>query len=161
MALKSPALVLSGMGAYLLLSPLAGLAAEAAPGQQAPDLFSAGLKMFSSLILIMAVMMLCLYLLKKLSISRNGLASPHSLIRVTATRRLDSRHFITIVEVGETILTLGVTPENIICLDKTERGQFPRSQPAVYPDPGEYTFTARLKSLLGQKAAPAEEAGRP
>lgn len=160
MSLNALKNLIPGLLPVLVIWPDWSLAAETIPGQQAPDLFSAGIKMFYSMFLILGVMLLVLYVLKRLSAPGNRIIAPHGIIRVLATRRLDSRHFITVVEVGETVMTLGVTSDGISCLDKTAKNASGLIQPGSKVDSETSSFAQRLRSLSRLGSPPGGESNR-
>ena len=108
--------------------------------------------MTGALILTIGGLLLFLYFLRRLPALKSGTAGGQGLIRVLSTRPLTPKTYITLVEVGGKVLTLGVTGENISCLDKSTSESFYANidqEPDQKPETG---FTRRLNSLLGAKA---------
>jgi flagellar biosynthetic protein FliO len=142
--------------AFIMASPWwlysTALAAPPLPGTETPDFFSAGLKMTGALILTIGGLLLLLYFLRRLGLSKSGIAGGQGLIRILATKPLTPKTYITLVEIGDTVLTLGVTGENISCLDKSPSESFHRQidqEPAPKTETG---FARRLSALIGAKS---------
>ncbi len=79
------------------------------------------------------------------------------LIRVVATRALAPKKYIALVEVAGSVLTLGVSGENISCLDKTPLEEFRaamENRPVPEPDSG---FASRLRAMVGKQPTRAGE----
>lgn len=146
--------------AALFWLPAAARGAEGAPGAEAPDLFTATLKMVSALVLLLAGLLLGLYFLRRLSAARGGLFRGQEVIRLIATRALGPKKFIAVVEVGGSVLTLGVTNENISCLDKVGAEEFEQNGAVRPPEPTSVGgFARRLKALAVKgPVSPEEEA---
>ena len=136
--------------------PALAQAVAEAPGTEAPDLFSAGVKMAGAMLLIVAVLLILLYLFKRAGSSRNGLLGGPEVIRVLATRHLAPKNFITLVEIGDSVLTLGVTSENITTLDKVSSAAFHQNTGLKTGEPDRTSFAYRLKTLTGQGFALAK-----
>jgi flagellar protein FliO/FliZ len=83
-----------------------------------PDLFSSAIKTFSALALILAVILIGLYLVKRFWPRGSGLLNTDRLIRVITTSPIAPKKMISVVEVGEDILVLGLTDTNITMLTK-------------------------------------------
>ncbi|MBW2061126.1 MAG: flagellar biosynthetic protein FliO [Deltaproteobacteria bacterium] len=134
----------------LALAPARAMAAVEAPGTEAPDLFTAGIKMVSSLLLLVGALLLILYLFRRLAAARNGTLGSHDVIHVIATRHLAPKNYITVVEIGDSVLTLGVTSENISCLDKTPADSFIKKAAPTTGQGAKGSFAHRLKVLTSQ-----------
>jgi len=126
------------------------MAAGETPGTEAPDLFNAGIKTMSYLVLLIGVLLVALYFLRKITVNRNGIMRGQDTIRVIATRHLAPKNYITVVEVGNSVLTLGVTSENISCLDKTSSESFLKKNPETPEQDIKGSFASRLKALTSQ-----------
>lgn len=83
-----------------------------------PDLFSSAIKTFSALALILAVILIGLYLVKRFWPRGAGLLNTDRLIRVITTSPIAPKKMISVVEVGEDILVLGLTDSQITMLTK-------------------------------------------
>jgi flagellar protein FliO/FliZ len=127
------------------------------PGVHTPDLFYAGLKTFGLLALMIGALLLILYFLRRGMAHKRTLFGGTEIIRVLATKALSPKNYIAIVEVGDKVLTLGVTQERISCLDKTLARDFHErmGQEANTPESG--SFSRRLKALTGLGSARKEE----
>ena len=149
MDIKSIAAKIIILSSIPALIPLATWAAET-PGADAPDLFSAGVKMGAAMLLIVSGLLLSLYFFKRLASSRSGLISGQDAIRILATRHLAPKNFITLVEIGDSVLTLGVTSENITALDKVPSATFHKNTEVKDAGPDRNSFAYRLKALTSQ-----------
>jgi flagellar protein FliO/FliZ len=147
----------------LLISPAS--AAPAAdngsplPGQAAPDLFGAGLKMFSSLIFIIVALLLVLYFLRRLNARKPG-GFGSGPIKVLATKSLAPRKYIALVQVADKVLTLGVTQDRITCLHTLEADQFQKQTAASSETDNaapEGTFAQKLAALGGRRRPNQED----
>ena len=147
--------------ALLALLPATALAAEALPGSEAPDLLTAGLKMVAALAVLIGGLLLALYLIRRLAAARSGFLGGHELIRIIATRALAPKKYIALVEVGGSVLTLGVTNEQIACLDKVAADEF-RSYVESRADgrAPEGGFARRLRAMAGAGSAEGEDSNQ-
>lgn len=84
-----------------------------------PDLLGATLKTFTMLCLVLALLILILYLIKRFFYLRNSL-SDEKLIRVIATSHLAPKARIALVEVMGKKLVVGVAQDSIHFLTKIE-----------------------------------------
>lgn len=152
MDIKSFAAKISILSSIPALIPLAAQAAET-PGADAPDLFSAGVKMGAAMLLIVAGLLIVLYFFKRFASSRSGLLGGQGAIRILATKHLAPKNFITLVEIGDSVLTLGVTSENITTLDKVPSASFHKNTELKETDPDRNSFAYRLKALTSHGLA--------
>lgn len=134
------------------------LAADEAPTLPAPDLFGSGLRMFGAMVLVIAALVLLMKFMRRLGPARSGLFGGRELIRILATRPLAPRQFIAVVQVGDSILTLGVTGENISRLDKTEAEEFLAGLDQTAQSPARTGFGSIFRNLTGSGPAPDREA---
>lgn len=121
-------------------------AEEVVPGSEAPDLAMATVKMVGVLVLMIAGLFLAVHLLKKLGAAKSGLFGGSEVVRIIATRALAPKKYIAVVEVGNSVLTLGLTTDQISCLDKVPVGEFRAAMAAktgLRPEPG---FAEHLKT---------------
>ncbi len=135
---------------WLIFSPAVLKAADEAPGVETPNLFNAGIRMFVTLVILIGGLLLVLYLMRKFTKARQGIFGNQDIIRVIATHHLAPKNFITVVEVGDSVLTLGVTGENISCLDKTPVDSFSKKTQKLETQSSKVSFAQRLKALTGQ-----------
>jgi len=154
---KAGIILLAGIPAVF---PALAQAAVQAPGTEAPDLFSAGVKMAAAMLLIVAGLLIALYFFKRLGPSRNGMLGGSEIIRVLATRHLAPKNFITLVEIGDSVLTLGVTSESITTLDKVPSATFHQNTGLKNSQPDRNSFAHRLKTLTGQGFALAKSSNK-
>ncbi|MBW2623949.1 MAG: flagellar biosynthetic protein FliO [Deltaproteobacteria bacterium] len=112
------------------------------------------------MLLIVTGLLLALYFFKRWGSSRGGLLGGTDLIRVLATRHLAPKNFITLVEIGDSVLTLGVTSENITILDKAPSAAFHKNTELKTNEPDRNSFAYRLKALTGQGFALAKTSNK-
>ncbi len=85
------------------------------PAVVEPDLWLTLLKSFGMLSLVIGILIVFLYIIKRLSLL-GGLPSEKNLIKMLASYNIAPRERIVLMDVlGEKVL-LGVTPQNINCL---------------------------------------------
>jgi flagellar protein FliO/FliZ len=133
-------------------------AAQELPGSNTPDLWSSGLKMMAGLAIILALLFLALYLLKRLPQSRSSRLGPQAGLRVIGTRGLGPKKYIALVEVGGSVLILGVTNEHITRLDKIPADRFWEDQNATRATMDmQGGFGARLKHMVGRPGSAGED----
>jgi len=128
-------------------------AETAVPGAETPDLFMAGVKMVGTLAVLIGGLLLALYLVKRLGAARTGLFGGQELIRIIGTRALAPKKYIALVEVGDSVLTLGVTNEGISCLDKAPAATFHENSAGTSDADHRGGFAQRLKALTQNKPA--------
>ena len=130
---------------------------ETVPGTDAPNLFSAAAQMIGVMIVLLAGLFLLVYILRRMNAAKRGLFGGSDMIRIIATRALAPKKYITLVEIGGSVLTLGVCEDGISCLDKTPAQDFKRDHPqSIAPAPGQ-GFAERLKSVLGSHRSGSPE----
>ena len=85
-----------------------------------PDLGTASLKMFGSLILVLGLIILILFLLKKLRL--NPLSSSKTpAMKVLGTLNLAPKRAVTLIEVYDELLLIGVGTENVTLISKFDQ----------------------------------------
>ena len=84
-----------------------------------PDMLSTGLKMITALIIVLGVLFIVFYFLRRI-LKREVQGSSEKLIRVLASSYIGVKKNISLIEVPGSILVLGVTSDNIRLLAKIE-----------------------------------------
>jgi flagellar protein FliO/FliZ len=128
---------------------LAQTTAPAQPGIGTPNLLAAGIQMFGALALLIGVLLLAIYLMRRLAGANSRRYGGQELIRIAATKALAPKKYLALVEVGDTMLTLGITSEHITCLDKTNLQEFKNKFPSPPVSKQDGAFARRLKALTG------------
>ena len=120
-----------GGGLGVLTTPLCALAfpSKEAVGLVLPLLFGA------------------LLLVKKLSLPRGAAASS---LRVLAAAAVGPRERVVLVEIGETLLVLGVAPGQVNALHSMNKADLPAA-PAESPLAAEGAFAGRLRQILDKR----------
>ena len=118
----------------------------AAQAVRTPALGTTLLQMLFGLVVVLLLLFVSLYLLKRLTAPRGSTAG---LLRVVAGTAVGTRERVVVLEVGDTWLVLGVTATQI-----TPLTQLPRSQvPAAPAAPGK-DFGGWLKQVMDRRNAP-------
>ena len=115
-----------------------------------PDLISTAVKMFAALAVLLVLLVLALYVSKRL-LGRGGPRYSAGMIRILSSIHVGVKKTITMVEVPGAVLVLGVTNDHIRLLTKIEDesllDQFEVSENQAMPG----SFLNHLKSLLEKK----------
>ena len=134
--------------------PRALAAAEEPPAP--PDLATASIKMAGALALLIGGLLLVLYFMRRFGKFKGQALGGGDLIRIMATRALAPKQYITVVRVGQSVLTLGVTEQSIACLDKIDADEFQERRPeTASPAPG--SFARAFRSLTNRADASEAE----
>jgi len=84
-----------------------------------PDIFTSAFKLFSALLLVLGILLACYYLMRRL-VHRDGIVSGTKLTRIINRTPLGVKKNITIIEVADRLLILGVTHDRISLLAQIE-----------------------------------------
>jgi flagellar protein FliO/FliZ len=138
------------LAAILLLVPFSANAAELArPAfSPPPPAVSSGsiVQITSSLFLVLAVIVLVAWLLKRVNVTRLG---PGNQLKVLGSVAIGQRERIMLVEVSDTWLVVGVGPGQIRNLHTLRKNELPvQENPAPSPLASEKKFEKLLASLL-------------
>ena len=141
--------------AFIILAwPHTLAAAEELP--QPPDLMTTSLKMAGALALIIGGLLLVMYLMRRFGKLKGQALGGGNIIRIIATRALAPKQYITVVKVGDSVLTLGVTEQAIACLDKTDVDSFMEQSPEIAGSTSG-SFAKAFRSLAGRTEPPEAE----
>ena len=83
-----------------------------------PDLYTTAIKTFSTLAIMLAVILIGFYLVKRFWPKGSGFMSAHQWVRVITATSIAPKKMISLVEVGDEILVLGLTDGHISLLTK-------------------------------------------
>lgn len=83
-----------------------------------PDLYTTAIKTFSTLAVMLAVILIGFYLVKRFWPKAAGFMSAHQWVKVITTTSIAPKKMISLVEVGDEILVLGLTDSHISLLTK-------------------------------------------
>ena len=72
-----------------------------------PDFFTSAFKMFSALLLVLGILLVCFYLMRRL-VNRDGIVPGNPLTRIINRTPIGVKKNITIIEVADRILVLGL-----------------------------------------------------
>ena len=84
------------------------------------ELFPFMVKIFSSLAIVIGVMIVCIYLLRKIMKKAEGTSNGRELIRILSTRSVGSKSSIMLVEVLDKTLVIGLSSNNMFLLTSIE-----------------------------------------
>lgn len=114
-----------------------------------PDLISTAVKMFAALAVLLILLVLALYVSKRL-LGRGAPRYSGGMIRILSSIHVGVKKTITMVEVPGAVLVLGVTNDHIRLLTKIEDesllDRFEVSENQAMPE----SFLNHLKSLSGK-----------
>jgi len=83
-----------------------------------PDLYTTAIKTFSTLAIMLAVILIGFYLVKRFWPKGAGFMSAHQWVKVITATSIAPKKMISLVEVGDEILVLGLTDSHISLLSK-------------------------------------------
>ena len=111
-----------------------------------PDMIAAGLKMIASLGVVLAMILLLLYAIKKLAHRRMGAASG-KLIQVLESHYMGVKKTISLVHVPGKVLVLGICGDRINLLETLDDDIVKQQQLAVKPQAFGPVLSDRLRKL--------------
>ena len=85
-----------------------------------PDLWGAGLKTVSMLCIVVAILILVLFLVKRFLYLKGGLGHGQ-FIRILSSHHVTPKERIALIDVVGEKIVIGITPENITFLTKIEK----------------------------------------
>ncbi len=88
-----------------------------------PDLFSTTVRMIVSLIIVLSVILIIYYIVKRFLLKGNGMIGGNRLIKVISTNFIGHKKAITLVEVADEVLVLGISNNNISMLTRLENNR--------------------------------------
>jgi len=83
-----------------------------------PDLYTTAIKTFSTLAIMLAVILIGFYLVKRFWPKGAGFMGSHQWVKVITATSIAPKKMISLVEVGDEILVLGLTDSHISLLTK-------------------------------------------
>jgi flagellar protein FliO/FliZ len=113
---------------------------------QSPDFFAAAIKMIVVLGILVGVLILSLYAVRKLSGRRDAQARGQ-LIRVVATTYVGVKKCVSLVEVPGAVLILGITNDRINLLHKVENGNIVEEISAHESRPAQWSFSEHFQKI--------------
>jgi flagellar protein FliO/FliZ len=94
--------------------------AETSQAMSQPDLWGTGLKTFAMLCIVVAVLILVLFLMKRFFYLKDG--SGHGqFIKILSSHHVSPKERIALIDVVGEKIVIGITPENITFLTKIEK----------------------------------------
>ncbi len=84
------------------------------------ELFPFMVKIFSSLAIVIGVMIVCIYLMRKIMKKAEGTSDGRELIRILSTRSVAPKSSIMLVEVLDKTLVIGLSSNNMFLLTSIE-----------------------------------------
>lgn len=83
-----------------------------------PDVYTSAIKTFSTLAVMLAVMLIAFYLMKRYWPKGSAFMNTHQWVKVITTTPIAPKKMISLIEVGDEILVLGLTESHISLLTK-------------------------------------------
>ena len=130
----------------LMCLPLAGRAADApSPAPAASSSLAGSLgQMAFGLVVVIGVLLVCLWLLKRLGAPRGSARG----LKVLGAAPVGPRERVVLVEVADTVLVLGVAPGQVNMLHTVDPAALAMPPAAATDTPEANGFAARLKTLM-------------
>ncbi len=88
-------------------------AGTADAGDHAPDLVQTGTRLLSATLVVIGLLALGAYGVRRFMNHRGSLSRPGTVIRVVTTRSLGARSSLAVVEIGDERFVIGVSPQRI------------------------------------------------
>ncbi len=122
-----------------------------------PTLWEAGLKTFAMLCIVVGILILVLFLMKRFLCLKHG--SGHGqLIRVLSSYHMTPKERIALIDVAGEKIVIGITAENINCLAKIEKSEaLERIENTKTPGAEGGFLTKFLASSLKTRRRPAKD----
>lgn len=133
--------------ALLLALPLPALAASTPPAVASATGIWGVLQVVFSLALVLAVIVGCAWLFRRMSGRMPGGGARH--LRVVSASMIGQRERVVIVEVGEEWLVLGVTSHTVNLLTRQARPE--QEPPAALAGPVQESFARWLKQAINKQ----------
>jgi flagellar protein FliO/FliZ len=121
-----------------------------------PDLWGTGLKTFAMLCIVVAILILVLFLMKRLLYLKDG--SVHGqFIKILSSHHVAPKQRIALIDVMGEKIVIGITPENITYLTKIEKSEaLDRIESLGAAGPPQGLFASFLRSSLKGKVRSTE-----
>lgn len=118
-----------------------------------PDLFTSAVKTFSVLFILLALILIALYLVKRFWPIGAGLNGSNRWLNIIATAPIAPKKMISLVEVAGEVIVLGITEQHITMLTRVvHEDAVHRIRSHRGKDTGNSSFYEQLKGLItGQK----------
>lgn len=127
-----------------------------------PALFSTSLRAVTALLMVLSLMLIIFYFVKKYLLKDGSLLGMDKQIKVLSTSYIAPKKSINLVEIAGEVLVLGVTATNIALLTKiknkeiVEKIKGNRERPLIKPPFSSFTFnTKKSKKGVGNKISSA------
>ncbi|HQR05007.1 MAG: flagellar biosynthetic protein FliO [Proteobacteria bacterium] len=131
---------------FCILATLSALSARADPASPSPDLGSSALQLLSGFALVLILLFVSLWLLKRLGAAReNG----NHLLKIVAGTAVGPREKVVVMEIGNLWLVIGVTPGQITALHQMPKETRPEQSGLPTAD-----FAGRIQQFLSRRHAP-------
>ncbi len=125
-----------------------------------PDMFSTAIKTFSTLFILLAVILFGLYLVKRFWPKGAGLMGGDQWINVIATSYLAPKKMISLVDVAGEILVIGLTDSQITMLTKVADQQTIHHLRSSQKGKGMGSpFYQQLKDLVNKRGGERDQSG--
>ena len=130
--------------------------AEASDMVYQPDLWGAGLRTLAMLCIVLGILILVLFLLKRFSYLKQG-SGHRQLIRVLSSYHMTPKERIALIDVAGQKMVIGISPGNITCLAQIDQSEVLERIEGAKPLGGNRSpFKKRLMSSLNIKGRSSE-----
>lgn len=134
---------------------MSGLA-ETSQALSQPDLWGAGLKTFGMLCIVVAILILVVFLMKRFLYLKDGFGQGQ-FIKILSSHHVTPKERIALVDVVGEKIVIGITPENITFLTKIEKTEaLDRIESLKAAGAPHGLFTSFLRSSLKGKGSSSE-----
>ena len=124
-----------------------------------PDLWGTGLKTLAMLCVVVGILILVLFLMRRFFFLKEG-PGHGQLIKVLSSYHLTPKERIALIDVAGEKMVIGITPESITCLANIEKSEtLERIEGAKPLGAGGGLFTKFLVSSLRRKGETSEREG--
>jgi flagellar protein FliO/FliZ len=96
--------------------------AETSQAMSQPDLWGAGLKTFAMLCIVVAILILVLFLMKRFFYLKDGPVHGQ-FIKILSSHHVTPKERIALIDVVGEKIVIGITPDNITFLTKIEKSE--------------------------------------
>jgi flagellar protein FliO/FliZ len=121
----------------------------------APELVPSALKMIAALAIVLGGMFVLVHFARRY-LRPAGAAAPHQLVRVIASQAIGIKKTVTLVDVPDAVLVLGVSGDRIQLLSRIDDPETLR-QVRTHPGPSGTHFHDHLVRLVARRKADGHE----
>ncbi|MDX1762841.1 MAG: flagellar biosynthetic protein FliO [bacterium] len=98
-----------------------GMPALPPGGEHVPELFHAGVRMVTALVVVLGLLLLCYHGFRRFMNSRGSFTGRGAIIQVLATRYLGSKNALSVIDVEGEQFVIGLSPQGISFLTRLQQ----------------------------------------